>query len=59
MAKLLEIKELATHFYSFRERCRFAVERCEAEVPPLMDVSNGHSSACWELERLSAAAGSR
>ena len=44
---------------SFRERCRFAVERCEAEVPPLMDVSNGHSSACWELERLSAAAGSR
>ena len=44
---------------SFRERCRFAVERCAAEVPPLMDVSNGHTSACWELERLSATAGVR
>ena len=44
---------------SFRERCRFAVERCEVEVPPLMDVSSGHSSACWELERLSATTGSR
>ena len=44
---------------SFRERCRFAVERCAAETPPLMDVSNGHASACWELERLSATAGVR
>ena len=44
---------------SFRERCRFAVERCETEKPPLMDVSDGHSSACWELERLGATAGSR
>ncbi|MCZ6788404.1 MAG: ABC transporter ATP-binding protein [Chloroflexi bacterium] len=44
---------------SFRERCRFAVERCAAEEPSLMDVSNGHVSACWELERLSATAGVR
>ena len=44
---------------SFRERCRFAVERCATETPPLMDVSNGHTSACWELERLGATAGSR
>ena len=43
---------------SFRERCRFAVERCATEMPPLMDVSNGHTSACWELERLGATAGS-
>ena len=44
---------------NFRERCRFAVERCAVEEPSLMDVSNGHVSACWELERLSATAGVR
>ena len=37
---------------SFRERCRFAVDRCAVEVPPLMDVSNGHTSACWGVGAL-------
>ena len=37
---------------AFRERCRFAVERCVAEIPPLAEVSDAHMSACWEWERL-------
>jgi len=37
---------------SFRPRCRFAVERCKAENPPLIPVGDSHASACWEWERL-------
>src|SRR5258708_39461418 len=37
---------------AFRERCRFAVERCAAETPPLRPVGAGHSSACFETETL-------
>ncbi len=39
----------------FRPRCRFAVERCQVENPPLMLVGEKHSSACWEWERVAAA----
>jgi oligopeptide transport system ATP-binding protein len=35
---------------SFRPRCRFAVERCKTEKPPLLAVADAHSSACWEWE---------
>ena len=37
---------------SFRERCRYAIERCADEVPPLMPVGDGHSSACWVADTL-------
>ena len=37
---------------AFRERCTFAVERCASDIPPLVQVSDGHTSACWEWERL-------
>ena len=37
---------------SFRPRCRFAVERCAEEVPPLLPVGPNHHSACWEWERV-------
>ncbi|MFQ5954919.1 MAG: ABC transporter ATP-binding protein [Kiloniellales bacterium] len=37
---------------SFRPRCRYAVERCGEEIPPLEPVRDGHLSACWEKERL-------
>ncbi|MFQ5840031.1 MAG: ABC transporter ATP-binding protein [Candidatus Methylomirabilales bacterium] len=37
---------------SFRERCRFAVERCVREVPPLRSLADHHLSACWEAEHL-------
>jgi len=36
----------------FYERCKFAVERCSYETPALESVSNGHSVACWEIERV-------
>jgi oligopeptide/dipeptide ABC transporter ATP-binding protein len=32
---------------AFRERCRFATERCAAETPPLQPVGSGHFSACF------------
>ncbi|MBI1884899.1 MAG: ABC transporter ATP-binding protein [Chloroflexi bacterium] len=40
----------------FRPRCKFAVERCAEENPPLMMVGEGHYSACWEWERVDKAA---
>ena len=36
----------------FKPRCRFAVQRCEEENPPLISVGAEHSSACWEWERV-------
>ena len=41
---------------SFQPRCRFAVERCKEEVPPLLDVRPEHVAACWEWESVSKAA---
>ncbi len=41
---------------SFRARCRFAVDRCAEEVPPLLPVGSDHYSACWEWERVAQAA---
>jgi len=41
---------------SFRARCRFAVDRCAVEVPPLLPVGGDHYSACWEWERVAQAA---
>ena len=32
---------------SFAERCPFAIERCRAEAPPLLELGDGHLSACW------------
>jgi peptide/nickel transport system ATP-binding protein len=34
---------------SFRPRCRFALDRCETEAPPLRHIGSrpGHLSACW------------
>ena len=34
---------------SFRPRCRFALDRCETEAPPLRHIGlrPGHLSACW------------
>ena len=41
---------------SFRSRCRWAVEKCGAEAPPLMRAGEGHWSACWQADALGAAA---
>ncbi len=40
---------------SFRPRCRFSVDRCAEEIPPLLPVGNNHTSACWEWERVAQA----
>jgi oligopeptide transport system ATP-binding protein len=31
----------------FAPRCRFVVEKCMQENPPLLDVAPGHRVACW------------
>jgi len=36
----------------FRPRCRFQVERCKTENPPLISVGDAHSAACWEWEKV-------
>ncbi len=41
---------------AFEPRCRFAVEHCRAESPPLLEASAGHRTACWEWQRLEAEA---
>ncbi|HKA53607.1 MAG TPA: oligopeptide/dipeptide ABC transporter ATP-binding protein, partial [Candidatus Binatia bacterium] len=41
---------------AFRERCRFAIERCEAEIPSLRLVGAGHLSACFAAETLASRA---
>ncbi|MBI2348220.1 MAG: ABC transporter ATP-binding protein [Deltaproteobacteria bacterium] len=37
---------------SFAPRCKFVVERCAREAPPLRDLENHHRSACWVAENL-------
>ena len=37
---------------AFRPRCRFAVERCGQEFPPLENVDSGHVSACWRIKEI-------
>jgi oligopeptide/dipeptide ABC transporter ATP-binding protein len=41
---------------SFRERCRWAVDKCATDTPPLMMVNEGHWSACWRSEELGPSA---
>jgi oligopeptide transport system ATP-binding protein len=31
----------------FRARCPYAIEKCVAEEPPLIDRGNGSAAACW------------
>jgi len=38
----------------FAPRCPFAIDKCQAEDPPLLDMGDGQQSACWRapLEQL-------
>jgi oligopeptide transport system ATP-binding protein len=36
----------------FRPRCRFSVERCKEENPPLISVGTEHMAACWQWEQV-------
>ena len=40
---------------SFRARCRYAIDRCAEEIPPLHSVGDGHLSACFVADTLEAA----
>ena len=40
------------HHCPFAPRCRYAVERCWEENPPLQQVSEDHFSACWRWEEI-------
>jgi oligopeptide transport system ATP-binding protein len=35
------------HFCPFAPRCRFVIERCRHENPPLINIEEGHRAACW------------
>jgi peptide/nickel transport system ATP-binding protein len=39
---------------SFAPRCPFAVAACRADVPPLVDISTGHSTACLRYPEAAA-----
>ncbi len=45
------------HGCAFNDRCRYAVERCLNEVPPLIEVVPDHWSACWEAPMQAGPAG--
>jgi oligopeptide transport system ATP-binding protein len=32
----------------FAPRCKYRIERCLVENPPLQEISPGHTVACWE-----------
>ena len=36
----------------FRPRCRYAIEKCAHENPPLLAAGGGHFSACWRKDEL-------
>ena len=36
----------------FRPRCLWAVDKCAADAPPLMQTGEGHWSACWQADLL-------
>ena len=37
---------------AFVPRCRYAVDRCARDVPPLLPVGDGHDAACWVADRV-------
>jgi len=37
---------------SYRPRCRWAIERCASEFPPLEDIGGNHVSACWRMREM-------
>ena len=36
----------------FAPRCRYNIDRCWEENPPLLAVSKDHTSACWRAEEV-------
>ena len=40
----------ATNACQFSSRCPFAIDRCRAEAPPLLQISSSRAAACWRLD---------
>jgi peptide/nickel transport system ATP-binding protein len=41
---------------AFNPRCRYVVDRCKVEAPPLEDTGGGHMARCWRWNDLSVVA---
>ena len=41
---------------AFRARCRWAIDKCATDLPPLMETGEGHWSACWQSDLLGPSA---
>jgi oligopeptide/dipeptide ABC transporter ATP-binding protein len=37
---------------SFRDRCRWAIDKCATDEPPLVPWADGHLTACWRSDAL-------
>jgi oligopeptide/dipeptide ABC transporter ATP-binding protein len=37
---------------AFAPRCRYAVERCRRDSPPLMPMASDHLAACWQADQV-------
>ncbi len=37
---------------SFAPRCKYTIEKCTRDTPPLMPIGDGHHSACWRSAEL-------
>ena len=37
---------------AFRERCRWAIDKCATDMPELVELADGHLSACFRAEEL-------
>jgi oligopeptide/dipeptide ABC transporter ATP-binding protein len=37
---------------SYRPRCRWAIDRCATEFPPLEDAGDHHVAACWRMQEM-------
>ena len=37
---------------AFRARCRYAIDQCANEIPPLQETGDDHSVACWRAHEI-------
>jgi oligopeptide/dipeptide ABC transporter ATP-binding protein len=35
------------HSCPFAPRCKWVIEKCRMENPPLLPIEEGHRAACW------------
>jgi oligopeptide transport system ATP-binding protein len=43
---------LEPHHCPFAPRCRYVIDRCWEENPPLLPVAPNHTAACWRADEL-------